>query len=255
MPPFPKNSNESYDRQHRALPLMMSVLVALFPTLIGTGRLVTPDIMSVFGLVLGFSLLVRQRLVLGALALLATVFVRTDAGVFAVLLTLPVLLTGDQPLRRRATAAAMLLLAIPIVLALNSIFEYPGWVKLLANVTHGYLLYPLTADVSFVPAEYFKALFTHGIRAFLNHSLWITMIFFVILACKTIKESDYYDPILLWYGTILIFIPIRIALGIIIQERYFVFIPVLMFLLWAQQLQPRRADPPGTWFGKPRAQP
>ncbi len=217
----------------RALPLLMSLMVALFPALISTGRLVTPDLMSACGIILGFSLLLRERLILGALVLLATVFVRTDAGVFAIALTVPVLLASSQPLARRAIATGLLLMSAPLVLGLNAAFDYPGWSKLITVASGQKLFYPLTDEVApITPIAYLKMLASTSIRGFIIPSLWMTAIFLLIIGRKVIRDFRYLDPVVLWCAAILVFIPTRVALGIVVQERYFVFLPIVMFLIW-----------------------
>jgi hypothetical protein len=111
--------------------LGLALLVAFYPPLLNLGRVMVPGTMVVFGVVLGFSLLIRQHLIAGALILLATVFVRTDLGIFCAFLAVPVLFVGAGPLSRRICASAILCLAIPTVLSLNSFFQHPGWSKLM----------------------------------------------------------------------------------------------------------------------------
>lgn len=217
----------------RTLPLLLSVVVALCPPLLQMGRLITPDMMASVGVALGFSLLIREKLILGALIMLATVFVRTDIAVFCALLITPVVLVGRGRLAKRIGSAIGLALAVPLVLLMNSAFDYPGWEKLFTHAFKELLSYPLATDVSVSSKQYFSALLSNGLKFFQGNMIWLMMVLSIVFFCKLFNESRLRDPALVWLGAILAYLPVRTAVFPSPEDRFFVVFALLVFFLLA----------------------
>ena len=232
----------------RTLPLLLSVVVALCPPLLQMGRLITPDMMASVGVALGFSLLIREKLILGALIMLATVFVRTDIAVFCALLITPVVLVGKGRLARRIGSAIGLALAVPLVLLMNSAFDYPGWEKLFTHAFLGkeLLSYPLDTDVSVSSKEYFSVLLSKKpmLLFIKGNMIWLMMVLSIVLFCKLFNESRLRDPALVWLGTILANLPVRMALYPNPGDRLYVIFALLVFFLLAGLYQRRESIDP-----------
>lgn len=238
----------------RPIAVVLATFVALYPPVLDVARVVVPDMMTIFGLVLGFSLLLRGFLVAGALALLASVFVRTDAGVLCVFLILPVLLVGAGPLARRILAAAILALAVPAVLWLNAAYDYPGWAKLFTTAWVQTLYYPVSAEgITVDPRDYLKALASGLAMLFQRYSIWLAGVLAVLIVFTAYRRGSFREPLLLWFGALIAYLPVRFMLAPLVIERYVTFYPILLLMVlvclyWSapvrQRAQPARARRP-----------
>jgi len=219
---------------NRFVVLVLSVLVALYPPLLHLSRVIVPDMMAIFGLVLGISFLLREKLIAGALVLMMTVFVRTDLGVLCVLLIVPVLLVGAGPITKRVSAVMLLILSIPIVLWLNSSFDHPGWAKLFNSWFVETLFYPVsTEEVSVNPRDYIGTLLVGVTELFQRISLWVATVLSVLILYEVYKKGTFREPILVWFGAIIAYLPARLVLWPEILERYVTFYPIVLFFILA----------------------
>lgn len=212
--------------------LVLSILVAFYPPLMNLGRVVVPEIVTILGLVLGFSLVLREKLIAGAIILLATVFARTDVGVLCVFLMVPVFLVGAGSVTKRISAVVILALAIPTALWLNATFDYPGWSKLFTTSWVETLFYPVSAsEVSVSPGDYIRALLFGIATLFQRTSLWLAAVLGVVISHEIYKRGTYREPMLMWFGALIAFLPARVVLYPLVLERYVTFYPILLFLL------------------------
>jgi len=225
----------------QTLPLLLSVVVAIYPPLLQMGTVMNPDMMASVGVALGFSLLLREKLILGTLIMVATVFVRTDIVVFCALLITPVVLVGRGPLARRIGSAIGLALAVPLVLLINSAFDYPGWEKLFTTSFVEILSYPLATDVSVSLEEYFRVLLSIGLRLLIGHPIWLIMVLSIVFFCKVFNDSRLHDPALVWLGAILTYLPVRMILYPSPADRFFIVHALLVFFLLAGLFQRRES--------------
>ena len=211
--------------------LLGSALVALYPPLLDVARTLTPDILAAFAVITGFTAMLRGFLVPGALACLAAVFARTDAGILGLILIGPVLIVGNGSIARRLSAAAVLAMALPVVLSLNSVFDYPGWAKLFTDDFKGKLLYPNAVEVTVTAKDYIQGFARRISVVFLNTSIWLVGIMTLMALHKASLERKLTDPAVFWLGAVVVYIPVCIALFPYPVERFFAYVPVLVFLV------------------------
>lgn len=212
--------------------LILSVLVALYPPLLNLARSFVPDSMALVGVVLGFSLLLRHYLLTGAVILFAMVFVRTDLGILCAFLAVPVFFVGEGPRSRRLCAAAILCAAVPTVLMINAAFGHVGWAKLITTWFFGTLYYPVSAEAVTVDLwEYAKIVLKEASGVFQVVSLWVTLVLSIVILRELDKRGTFKEPLLLWLGALIAYLPTRFVLWPLLLERYVILFPILFLLV------------------------
>jgi hypothetical protein len=106
--------------------LLLSALILVWVPIAVLGRMGTPDALSAAAVVFGLRALVRQRVDLGCMLLLTSVWIRTD-NIIVLALALLILGWGKQPTWK---AAAYLVAGVLSVMAINRLAGNYGWVVL-----------------------------------------------------------------------------------------------------------------------------
>ena len=152
--------------------ILLAAVFSIFPPLLKTAGLSTPDAMATFFFVTSSAMMIFGNFLLAIVFVFLSVLTRTDYAVYALTLCTVLMLT-DLKKSRKATIFLVAAACVLSIVFIHAYYQSPPYVSLFYHTFVKLTPYPLSEEVTLSLGDYVIAFGKGVLRGFFWESIWV----------------------------------------------------------------------------------